>query len=210
MSEIKKFKAIGYMVERSRVGGAEYVSLADYDAALAREAALQALSVTSIMLDIVPGLDGMGEEVYARSVADVGVLLTKQCDDIEALQDELAAIKASFSGYDSAEHAAQVADTLGHKLTVSDRRIAELERALKFYADGDHLLLADADAWDTCSGEPVNFLHDDAGTASVEDGSIAKAALKPAAEQTKICPNCKVCMGSPDFPENCLINGVKP
>lgn len=37
-----------------------------------------------------------------------------------------------------------------------------------------------------------------------------RAALKPAAEQTKICPNCKVCMGSPDFPENCLINGVKP
>lgn len=49
--------------------------------------------------------------------------------------------------------------------------------ALKFYADGDHLLLADPDAWDTCSGEPMNFLHDDAGTASVEDGSIAKAAL---------------------------------
>ena len=36
------------------------------------------------------------------------------------------------------------------------------------------------------------------------------AALKPSAEQTKNCPNCKVCMGSPDFPENCLINGVKP
>ena len=49
--------------------------------------------------------------------------------------------------------------------------------ALKFYANGDHLLLADPDAWDTCSGEPINFLHDDAGTASFEDGSIAKAAL---------------------------------
>jgi hypothetical protein len=52
-----------------------------------------------------------------------------------------------------------------------------LIEALKFYANGDHLLLADPDAWDTCSGEPINFLHDDAGTASVEDGSIAKAAL---------------------------------
>lgn len=62
------------------------------------------------------------------------------------------------------------------------QRLTVAEQALKFYADGDHLLLADADAWDTCSGEPVNFLHDEAGTASVEDGSIAKAALKPSAE----------------------------
>lgn len=54
---------------------------------------------------------------------------------------------------------------------------AALIEALKYYANGDHLLLADPDAWDTCSGEPINFLHDDAGTASVEDGSIAKAAL---------------------------------
>ncbi len=66
------------------------------------------------------------------------------------------------------------------RLTVAERRNVALEAALKFYADGDHLLLADADAWDTCSGEPINFLHDEAGTASVEDGSIAKAALKPA------------------------------
>ena len=45
-------------------------------------------------------------------------------------------------------------------------------------------------------------------------GRIEKigAALKPAADakSSPPCPNCKVCMGSPDFPENCLINGVKP
>lgn len=71
-------------------------------------------------------------------------------------------------------------DALQQRLTAADERADRLEQALRFYADGDHLLLADPDAWDTCSGEPVNFLHDDAGTASVEDGSIAKAALKPA------------------------------
>ncbi|MBL1311226.1 MULTISPECIES: hypothetical protein [unclassified Pseudomonas] len=71
-------------------------------------------------------------------------------------------------------------DALQQRLTAADERADRLELALKFYADGDHLLLADPDAWDTCSGEPVNFLHDDAGTASVEDGSIAKVALKPA------------------------------
>lgn len=81
---------------------------------------------------------------------------------------------------------------LEHWLSLDKQRDAELAalkaqpggvvhhnliEALKFYANGDHLLLADPDAWDTCSGEPINFLHDDAGTASVEDGSIAKAAL---------------------------------
>lgn len=53
-----------------------------------------------------------------------------------------------------------------------------LVAALEYYASGDHLLLADPDEWDTCSGEPANFLHDEAGTASVEDGSIAKVALE--------------------------------
>ena len=53
-----------------------------------------------------------------------------------------------------------------------------LVAALEYYARGDHLLLADPDEWDTCSGEPANFLHDEAGTASVEDGSIAKVALE--------------------------------
>lgn len=32
---------------------------------------LRKLSVTNIMLDVVPGEDGMGHEVYAKSVADV-------------------------------------------------------------------------------------------------------------------------------------------
>lgn len=63
------------------------------------------------------------------------------------------------------------------RLADAERRNAELELALKFYSDGDHLLLADPDEWDTCSGEPINWLHDSSGTASVEDGSLARAAL---------------------------------
>ncbi|WP_374378918.1 hypothetical protein [Pseudomonas fluvialis] len=55
--------------------------------------------------------------------------------------------------------------------------VQRLRETLEFYARGDHLLLADPDAWDTCSGEAENWLHDDEGTASVEDGSLAKAAL---------------------------------
>lgn len=67
----------------------------------------------------------------------------------------------------------------GQRLAVIDH----LRNALRFYADGDHMLLADPDAWDTCSGEPVNFLHDEAGTASVEDGSIAKLVLSALSAQ---------------------------
>ena len=60
---------------------------------------------------------------------------------------------------------------------LSEMPDADLEAALRFYADGDHFALGDEDAWDTVTGEPTNFWCDEAGTATVEDGSIAKAAL---------------------------------
>ena len=70
----------------------KYVSEVAYDAALAREAALreelnksQALSVTRIMLDIVPG-DGSGLEVYAKSCADVEKVLTELWIRIEDME----------------------------------------------------------------------------------------------------------------------------
>ena len=56
-------------------------------------------------------------------------------------------------------------------------RIAELEAALRFYAAGDHFNRSDDDAWDTVSGEPQNFWCDDAGTATVEDGAVARMAI---------------------------------
>lgn len=63
-------------------------------------------------------------------------------------------------------------------------RVEELERVLgvaretlDFYADGDHFIRHDADAWDTVSGEPPNFYEDEANTATVEDGSLAKQAI---------------------------------
>jgi len=51
-----------------------------------------------------------------------------------------------------------------------------VREALKFYAEGDHFNF-DSDAWDTVSGEPQNFWCDEAGTATVEDGTIAKLAI---------------------------------
>lgn len=57
------------------------------------------------------------------------------------------------------------------------RKVEALEKALRFYARKAHFSLSDADAWDTVSGEPQNYWCDDAGTATVEDGTVARAAL---------------------------------
>lgn len=50
--------------------------------------------------------------------------------------------------------------------------------ALKYYAEGHHFIRHVPEAWDTVSGEPINFQEDEEGTATVEDGSIAKLALE--------------------------------
>lgn len=55
--------------------------------------------------------------------------------------------------------------------------IENLRKALQFYADGDHFGRSDDTAWDTVSGEPQNWWCDEAGTATVEDGSLARMAL---------------------------------
>lgn len=55
---------------------------------------------------------------------------------------------------------------------------ADLRKALQFYANGEHFILSERDtSWDTVSGEPQNYWCDEAGTATVEDGTIAKMAL---------------------------------
>lgn len=56
--------------------------------------------------------------------------------------------------------------------------IGQYRQALKFYADKRHFHMHDPHAWDTVSGEPPNFWEDEFGTATVEDGSIAKLVLE--------------------------------
>ena len=53
-----------------------------------------------------------------------------------------------------------------------------LRCALRYYATGQHFSRGDNDAWDTVSGEPQNFWCDEAGTATVEDGSFAAHSLR--------------------------------
>lgn len=52
-------------------------------------------------------------------------------------------------------------------------------QALRFYANGDHLIIDEQQDFDTCSGEPQNWLmsQKDDDTTMLEDGTIARVAL---------------------------------
>lgn len=58
-----------------------------------------------------------------------------------------------------------------------NEQVAMLRESLGYYAEQDHFTLYEPEAWDTVSGEPENLLCDEAGTAMVENGSIAARAF---------------------------------
>ena len=58
---------------------------------------LEKLSATNIMIDITPGWDGMGHEVYAKSVEDIEDLLTKMSTDLEYAQCELHKLQKQYT-----------------------------------------------------------------------------------------------------------------
>lgn len=60
-------------------------------------------------------------------------------------------------------------------------RSAELESALKFYADREHYHFESGN-WDTVSGEPLNILWCGDEPDFIEDGSVARSALSKPAE----------------------------
>lgn len=100
MSEVKR-----YRVDAIRLGNpttarthtmvhAEVFDAAQAELAALREelAALQELSVTNILLDVVPGHDGMGHEVFAKSVAEVCEKLGDfaiQVEDLDSVTSRL-------------------------------------------------------------------------------------------------------------------------
>ena len=77
-------------------------------------------------------------------------------------------------------HYGKQIDSLQQRLTVAEQRAGELEAALKFYAGRDHYSTDDGLNWDSCSGEPSNILWHEDQPWFIEDGSVARAALKPA------------------------------
>lgn len=64
---------------------------------------LERLSVTNILLDVVPGPDGMGHEVYAKSVEQVERRLCDLGDKVEDLTNELAIARAALATQPSVE-----------------------------------------------------------------------------------------------------------
>lgn len=133
----------------------------------------------------------LGQKESYMMLADKGRLDLSESKAREAaLREELARTKSQ-----SLKRLAGLAkcginrEDLQQRLTVAEQRAGKMEELLReAYEAGDHNIF---------------------GT---DLDSRIDAALKPAADakSSPPCPNCKVCMGSPDFPENCLINGVKP
>lgn len=160
----------------------QFVEFKDYDAALGREAALR------------EELAAAKRPVSARRDFDYDRGFTAGSAEVETFRIER--------------------DALQQRLTVAEQRAAEVEVA---FEDSQTNLVAGMSTirkHEQRIGALEVVLRHFASCADVRQVGTSSmdfvAALKPAAEQTKICPNCKVCMGSPDFPENCLINGVKP
>ena len=93
----------------------------------------------------------------------------------------LQELGAAFYAAGCAAGGAQAVDK-ANSYIVDNARLAEqvenLRAALQWYADGLHFDKASPDAWDTVSGEPQNWWCDEAGTATVEDGSIAAMVLR--------------------------------
>lgn len=70
----------------------------------------EALSVTNILMNIVPGEDGMGEEVYAKSISEVQLLIHNLCSETEILEEKLAAAEQRYT--DSAAKLTRALDLL--------------------------------------------------------------------------------------------------
>lgn len=80
--------------------------------------------------------------------------------------------------------------------------VTALREALQFYANGDHFVKHDPDVWDTVSGEPANLWEDEANSATVEDGSIARTALTAAARAAEPDP----LQGAADWLKQAIVN----
>lgn len=85
------------------------------------------LDVTRILLDIAPGFDGMGEEVYAKSVADIEAKLAADGAHIEDLTLKLHAAQARVAELEQSQ-GAEVFLTLTGEITQLKDKLAELEK----------------------------------------------------------------------------------
>lgn len=122
----------------------------------------------------VPPAGGMPErmDVPPREEYEMECYWAADLEQAKAHNSCLDACEPIFTRL-QAENAA-----LQQRLNVADQRVDELESALKFYADKDHFHFDDPEKWDSVSGEAENLLWHEEDPAYIEDGSIARNALK--------------------------------
>lgn len=100
---------------------------AERDALKADVERLQKLSVTNILLDVVPGCDGLGEEVYAKSTDDVVATLNKQGYLIEGLESERDALQSEL---------AKAREESADNLSDANNAAALLQEVSEWFDDG--------------------------------------------------------------------------
>lgn len=76
--------------------------------------------------------------------------------------------------------AAGMINILATRIDARDAEIKRLRTALRFYANGNHYHADEGEEFDTCSGEPQNWLfsgREDSST-GIETGGVARLALQ--------------------------------
>ncbi|MBK0415232.1 hypothetical protein JD974_12530 [Chromobacterium haemolyticum] len=90
---------------------------------------LHALSVHNILLRVVPGYDGMGQEVYAKSVDEVVNLLSEygmRIEELESQRDQAWAELRTIREAIGANPAESTLDEVASKLTYNDGAVSKL------------------------------------------------------------------------------------
>ncbi|MDR6887833.1 MULTISPECIES: hypothetical protein [Variovorax] len=149
---------------------------------------------TSALLEISPAAHaeiaqllraaGYDHAIYHGQLDMKGLALIAATPDVSS--EALREVGRAWARTHGHEYPGESADAYveGHRAALTQPTTvqrAEPEgwrEALQFYADRSHFNIAEEDAWDTVSGEPSNFWCDEAGTATVEDGTVAAMALR--------------------------------
>lgn len=116
-------------------------------------ASLRALSVRRILLAVVPGEDGMGEEVYAQSVTEVENLLAdlgEKAEERDFLRQENERLKAEAAVRPAAETvpipiyaAGRIAEEYGYdEVVVVARKVGVREHVTTYGVDKAHCAVA--------------------------------------------------------------------
>jgi hypothetical protein len=116
--------------------------------------------------------------VLCRQNRQLTVKLAESIRAHEIVSGQLEEARARAAAAETRERAvAEVAAQLGRRVAELIADGERLRRGLAFYAQGWHFALSDPLQWDSVSGEPPNFHCDAAGSATIEDGAIAKQVL---------------------------------